>query len=123
MQFVYSKIRIMGGKMTKQKLQRNRNSRNNTGRDDNKYVENTLLTMPSTYPLANTTNFDTYLYMDGRKFYKDDTSIYILPSDSIEIQRTDFVHELYKRRWHNNFSSPVKEKLQSSEGGTVLDCG
>ncbi|RIA93893.1 S-adenosyl-L-methionine-dependent methyltransferase [Glomus cerebriforme] len=59
--------------------------------------------------------------MDGRRFYN--ISSYILPSDYIEVKRTEFAHELYKRHWRGNFSSPVEELLESSKGGRVLDCG
>ncbi|CAG8470362.1 5390_t:CDS:2 [Funneliformis mosseae] len=74
---------------------------------------------------SNTVNFDTYMYIDGRKYHNitNNTSTYVLPSDSFEIRRADVAHELYKQHWGSNFSSPVKEKLNSPKGAKVLDCG
>lgn len=74
----------------------------------------------SLYEFTITSNFDTYLYLDGRKFYN--ISSYILPSDVMETRRSDFTHELYKRRWYGNYSSPVDELLKAG-GGRVLECG
>jgi hypothetical protein len=90
--------------------------------DTGSFYEDTSssLSALSFYEFSITSNFDTYLYLDGRKFYN--TSSYILPSDVIEIRRNDFTHELYKRRWCGNYSSPVEDLLKT-EGGRVLECG
>ena len=94
----------------------------NNARNDDNYIEDTLSSRAFTlHSLSSISNFETYSYMDGRKFHN--TSLYILPSDCIEIKRTNYAHQLYKRYWNGNFSSPIEELLKSSEGGRVLDCG
>ncbi|GBC03749.1 hypothetical protein RclHR1_00530024 [Rhizophagus clarus] len=115
----------MGVKATKvanisKKHHSDTDSRNATGSFFEDTYSLSSLNASTFYELSITSNFDTYLYMDGRKFYN--TSPYVLPSDVIEIRRCDFAHELYKRRWYGNFSSPVDELLKS-EGGKVLECG
>ncbi|CAB4408703.1 unnamed protein product [Rhizophagus irregularis] len=116
----------MGVKATKVTNSITRNSDSDVSRNTtDSFFEDTSSSLSSLgalslYEFTITSNFDTYLYLDGRKFYN--ISSYILPSDVMETRRSDFTHELYKRRWCGNFSSPIDELLKSG-GGRVLECG
>uniref|UniRef100_A0A1D1YN79 Malonyl-CoA O-methyltransferase BioC n=1 Tax=Anthurium amnicola TaxID=1678845 RepID=A0A1D1YN79_9ARAE len=110
----------MGVKATKITKHNNSSKFSLKRNHNNVYDQDT--SSPRLHSFSNITtlaNFETYSYVDGRKFH----NTYILPSDYIEIKRSDYAHDIYKNRWNGNFSSPVEELLKSSEGGKVLDCG
>ncbi|CAG8572588.1 13930_t:CDS:2 [Ambispora leptoticha] len=62
-----------------------------------------------------------YRVIEGRIFLVDNER-YVMPCDIPEKERLVTQHELYKRIWNDNFSSPIHERLNQG-GMRVLDVG
>ncbi|CAG8663013.1 10138_t:CDS:2 [Dentiscutata erythropus] len=64
---------------------------------------------------------NTHKILNGRKFFNDDETKYILPSDKKEVNREAMSYAIRKHLFQKNFFSPVEEKLKM--GANVLDVG
>ncbi|CAG8503399.1 11491_t:CDS:2 [Ambispora gerdemannii] len=65
-----------------------------------------------------------YQILDGRRYQNLDNSVYWLPVDDIEAERSLNNHLFHKRIWNGNFHAPITERLRA--GGRdvrVLDIG